>query len=73
MNGFINKIIELHGKDVALLIIDNAINGCSDWKVKELFDNNSLIPYYGILNRAFTFSGTLQGHQYWAQIRDSLC
>jgi hypothetical protein len=72
MTGFINKIVELHGKDVALLLIDTIIIMRCEKRLKQFYSERSC-NYVGILNQLFSFRSTPQGYDYWDNIRDSLC
>lgn len=73
----IKRVVELHGKIVALNAVDNIL------KCYTVVDDLNLKYFYGDyyidgniydnFNLSFTFDATKEGLMYWSQIRDSLC
>ncbi len=72
----IKRVVELHGKSVALNAVDNILRdvGTYDSNLKYFYiDYFSGGNMHDNFNLSFTFDATKEGLYYWAQIRDSLC
>lgn len=68
----VKKVVELHGKSVALLWLNNALAQQEEYDFKKMYTGYYSESHYDIFNLSFTFNLTEQGLEYWIKIRDSL-